>query len=40
MTGKFVSGEMQGQFVEGTRCLRKPYTPHQLQHSFEALLAA
>ena len=39
-TGIFVSGELQGQFVEGTRCLHKPYTPHQLQHSFEALLAA
>ena len=39
-TGNFVSGEMQDQFVKGTHCLRKPYTPHQLQHSFEALLAA
>jgi CheY-like chemotaxis protein len=27
-------------FVEGTHCLRKPYTPHQLQHSLEELLAA
>jgi len=39
-TGNFVTDKMRAQFVEGTQCLRKPYMPNQLQHSFEDLLAA
>ena len=39
-TGNFVTEEMKAQFVEGTHCLRKPYTPNQLQGSFEDLFAA
>jgi len=39
-TGNAVTNAMQTQFVEGTHCLRKPYTPTHLQHSFEDLLAA
>jgi len=39
-TGNFVTEKMKAQFVEGTNCLRKPYTPRQLQTSFENLLAA
>ena len=39
-TGNFVTDKMKAQFVEGTHCLRKPYTPHQLQGSFENLFAA
>jgi CheY-like chemotaxis protein len=39
-TGNYVTDNIRAQFVEGTHCLRKPYTPHQLQHSLEELLAA
>ena len=39
-TGNFVTDKMKARFVKGTHCLRKPYTPHQLQNSFEDLLAA
>lgn len=39
-TGNFVTDKIRALFLEGTRCLRKPYTPHQLQHSLEELLAA
>ncbi len=39
-TGNFVTDKMKAQFVEGMHCLQKPYTPHQLQHSFDDLLAA
>jgi CheY-like chemotaxis protein len=39
-TGNYVTDKIKAQFVEGTHCLRKPYTPHQLQHSLEELLAA
>ena len=39
-TGNFVTDKMKARFVEGTHCLRKPYTPRQLQDSFEGLLAA
>jgi len=39
-TGNFVTDGMKAQFVEGAHCLRKPYTPNQLQHSLEELLAA
>ena len=39
-TGNFVTDKMKALFVEGTKCLRKPYTQDQLQDSVEALLAA
>ena len=39
-TGNSVTGEMKAQFITGTQCLRKPYTPHQLQDSFAGLFAA
>ena len=39
-TGNFVTDKMKSLFVEGTHCLRKPYTQHQLQYSVEDLLAA
>ncbi len=39
-TGNFITDRMKAEFVEGTHCLRKPYTPNQLQDSFEDLLAA
>lgn len=38
-TGNFVTGKMKAQLVEGAHCLRKPYTPQQLQDSFENLFA-
>ena len=41
-TGNILTDKMKALFVEGTKCLRKPYTQdqHQLQDSVEALLAA
>jgi len=39
-TGNYITDKIKAQFVEGTHCLRKPYTPHELQHSLEGLLAA
>ncbi len=39
-TGNFVTDKMKALFVEGTRCLRKPYTQTQLQGSVENMLAA
>ncbi|MEX2034195.1 MAG: response regulator [Xanthobacteraceae bacterium] len=39
-TGNFVTDKMKDLFVEGTQFLRKPYTQHQLQDSFAAMLAA
>jgi CheY-like chemotaxis protein len=39
-TGNFVTDKMKALFVQGTQCLRKPYTPHQLQDCFAVLLAA
>jgi CheY-like chemotaxis protein len=39
-TGNFVTDKMKALFVEGTKCLRKPYTQDQLQVSVEALFAA
>ena len=39
-TGNFVTEKMRALFVEGTRCLCKPYTEHQLEDCFAALLAA
>ena len=37
-TGNFVTDKMKALFVEGTDCLRKPYTELQLHGSFEHLL--
>jgi CheY-like chemotaxis protein len=39
-TGNFVTDKMKALFVEGTECLRKPYTQHQLEDCVAALLAA
>jgi len=39
-TGNLVTEKMRAMFVEGTHFLSKPYTEHQLQESFTALLAA
>ena len=39
-TGNYVTDTIRALFVEGTHCLCKPYTPNQLQHSLEELLAA
>lgn len=39
-TGNAVSKEMKALFLEGTECLRKPYTDQALRHSLEALVAA
>src|SRR6202795_3363430 len=39
-TGNFVTDKMKALFVEGTQCLRKPYTQHQLEDCVPALLAA
>ena len=39
-TGNFVSDQMRSLFVEGSECLGKPYTQHQLQSSVEHMLAA
>ena len=39
-TGNFVTDKMRAMFIEGTKCLCKPYTQDQLQDSVEALLAA
>jgi CheY-like chemotaxis protein len=39
-TGNYVTDKIKARFVEGMQCLRKPYTPHQLQDSLEELLAA
>jgi CheY-like chemotaxis protein len=39
-TGNFVTDKMKALFIEGTQCLGKPYTQHQLKNCFAALLAA
>ena len=39
-TGNLVTEKMRAMFVAGTQFLSKPYTEHQLQQSFTALLAA
>ena len=39
-TGNFITDEMKTLFIEGSDCLRKPYTPEQLQDGVERLLAA
>ena len=38
-TGNSVTDKMRALFAEGTRFLRKPYSPDQLQDSVEELLA-
>jgi CheY-like chemotaxis protein len=38
-TGNFVNDKMRALFAEGTQFLSKPYTQHQLQDCFTALLA-
>jgi len=38
-TGNFITGAMRALFLEDAECIRKPYTPHQLQTSFEHTLA-
>jgi CheY-like chemotaxis protein len=39
-SGNSVTDKMKSLFVNGRRFLCKPYTPLQLQHSVEAMLAA
>lgn len=39
-TGNSVTEKMKALFAEGTRFLRKPYSPDQLQDSIECLVAA
>jgi CheY-like chemotaxis protein len=39
-TGNYITDKTKALFVDGTHCLRKPYTLNQLQHSLEGLLAA
>jgi CheY-like chemotaxis protein len=39
-TGNFITEKMKALFIEGSDCLRKPYTPHQLRDAVEHLLAA
>ena len=39
-TGNSITDEMRALFVEGTHCLRKPYSASELQNSIEGLLAA
>ena len=39
-TGNTITDKMKALLVEGTHFLSKPYTEHQLQQSFTALLAA
>jgi CheY-like chemotaxis protein len=40
VTGNFMTDEMAASFVDGAHFLQKPYSPSQLQHSVEKLLAA
>src|ERR1700693_1049555 len=39
-TGNVVTDGIKALFIKGTHCLRKPYTPGELQDSVVALLAA
>jgi DNA-binding NtrC family response regulator len=39
ITGNSMTDEMAASFVEGAHFLQKPYSPSQLQHSVEKLLA-
>jgi CheY-like chemotaxis protein len=38
-TGNSMTSEMAASFVDGAHFLQKPYSPSQLQHSVEKLLA-
>ena len=38
ITGNFVTDRMKSLFVDGTDCLRKPYTEYQLRNSVDHLL--
>ena len=38
-TGNFITDKMKALFVEGTHCLRKPYSEVQLHDSIDGLLA-
>ena len=38
-TGNLITDAMKALFVEGTHCLRKPYSDYQLQASIEGMLA-
>lgn len=40
VTGNFITDKINALFVDGARCLRKPYTEPQLQNAIEGLLAA
>jgi CheY-like chemotaxis protein len=39
-TGNFITNDMRALFLAEAECIRKPYTPRQLQVSFEHMLAA
>jgi CheY-like chemotaxis protein len=39
-TGNTITEKMKSLFVEGTRCLVKPYTPDQLHDSIDNMLVA
>lgn len=39
-TGNRLTEKMKAMFIEGTQCLRKPYTADHLHDSVEGLLAA
>jgi CheY-like chemotaxis protein len=39
-SGNFITDKMKALFVDGSKFLRKPYMPNQLQSSVEGLLAA
>jgi CheY-like chemotaxis protein len=39
-TGNTVTERIKALFVKGTKCLRKPYAPHELQDSLAGLFAA
>jgi DNA-binding NtrC family response regulator len=39
-TGHLLTDEMQRLFIEGARCLRKPYTERELRDSVEHLVSA
>lgn len=39
-TGNYITNDMKALFLAGAECIRKPYTPRQLQVSFEHMRAA
>jgi hypothetical protein len=39
-TGNAATAQLKSQFVTGSHFLGKPYTPDQLHHSVDGLLAA